>query len=203
MSIAEMERAAVQAQPPARDTRARHRWTVADYHKMGEVGLLSEDERVELIEGEIIEMAPIGSGHASSVKHLNRLFSLLVSDKAIVSVQDPIVLADRAEPQPDLAILKWRGDYYKSAHPQAEDVLLLIEVADTTARYDREVKVPLYARHGIPEVWLFDLTQPQLEVYRNPVDGQYARVDEHRAGRIAPECFPEAVIDLAELFPRP
>ncbi len=187
----------------ADELRPRHRWTVADYHKMGETGVLARDARVELVEGEIIEMAPIGSGHAGRVKRLNDLLSSRLHGKAIVSVQDPVVLGDRSELQPDIAVLRWRADYYASAHPQPADVLLVIEVADTTVRYDREVKIPLYARHGIPEAWLLDLPGRRLEVYRSPHSGGYARVDCHRQGQVSAGLLSEAVVDLAGLFPNP
>jgi Uma2 family endonuclease len=179
----------------------RHRWTVAEYHRMGEVGLLNEDSRVELIDGEIVEMAPIGSEHGGKVNRFIHLFSKIFGDKAIIAAQNPIVLGGYGEPQPDVAVLRWREDYYERAHPHAEDVLLLIEVSDSTLRYDRDVKVPLYASHGIPEVWLLDLQQRQLEIYREPVRGQYRQRECRRAGQIAPILCPDAVIDLAELFP--
>ena len=179
----------------------RHRWTVAEYHRMGEVGLLNEDSRVELIDGEIVEMAPIGSFHGGEVKYFNNRLVSLLHGKAIVSVQDPIILGGHAEPQPDIALLRWRDDFYRTANPHAEDVLLIIEVSDSTLRYDRDVKVPLYASHGIPEVWLLDLQQRQLEIYREPVRGQYRQRDCRRTGIIAPILCPEAGIDLAELFP--
>jgi Uma2 family endonuclease len=179
----------------------RHRWTVAEYHRMGEVGLLNEDSRVELIDGEIVEMAPIGSEHAG---HNNQLLSLLayrLYGRAVVAGQNPVVLSSHEEPQPDIAVLRWRDDYYRTAHPHAEDVLLLVEIADSTLRYDRDVKVPLYASHGIPEVWLLDLQQKQLEIYREPAQGQYRQRDCRRTGTLAPIRCPDAVIDLAELFP--
>ncbi len=179
----------------------RHRWTVAEYHRMGEVGLLNEDSRVELIDGEIIEMAPIGSFHGGNVNRFIRLFSKVVGDKAIVAAQNPVVLSGYAEPQPDLAILRWRADDYEQSNPHPEDVLLLIEVSDSTLRYDRDVKIPLYANHGIPEVWLLDIQQKQLEIYREPINGVYQQRDCRRAGKIAPIQCPDAVIDLAELFP--
>lgn len=180
--------------------RPRHRWTVADYHKMGEVGLLTEDARVELIEGEIVEMAPIGSPHGGKVKRLIRLFTSLIGNKAIVAAQDPIILGDHSEPQPDIALLKWRDDYYGKAHPQPEEVLLVIEVSDTTVRYDRDVKIPLYARHGIIEAWLLNIPNQCLEVYRNPQDGKnYQQMTTYTDGQIAPLALPEATLDVAEL----
>lgn len=194
MSTLLVERELLESQP-------RHRWTVAEYHRMGEVGLLNEDSRVELIDGEIIEMAPIGSFHGGNVNRFIRLFSKVVGDNAIVAAQNPVVLGGYGEPQPDVAILRWREDYYERAHPHAEDVLLLVEISDSTVRYDRDVKIPLYASHGIPEVWLLDIQQKQLEIYRDPGQGQYRQRDCRRSGQIAPILCPDAVIDLAELFP--
>jgi Uma2 family endonuclease len=185
------------------EPRARHRWTVADYHKMGEVGLLTEDARVELIEGEIVEMAPIGSPHGGKVKRLNNLLVSLLAKKVIVSTQDPIILGDHSEPQPDIALLKWRDDYYGKAHPRPQDVLLVIEVSDTTVRYDRDVKIPLYARHAIAEAWLLNLPNQCLEVYRNPQAGKYQQITTYTDGRIAPLVLPEAILDVAELVVNP
>jgi len=170
---------------------------------MGETGLLTEDSRVELIEGEIVEMAPIASEHGGMVKRLNDLFSSKLHGKAIVSIQDPVVLGDDSEPQPDIAILHWRDDFYATAHPGAQDLLLLVEVSDTTVCYDHEVKCPLYARHGVPEAWLLNLPERHLEIYREPVNGKYRQVAQHRAGQVAPERLPEAAIELTDLFPKP
>jgi len=195
MSTPIVERASLNSQP-------RHRWTVAEYHRMAEVGLLNEDSRVELIDGEIVEMAPIGSSHGGEVKYFNNRLVSLLRGKAIVSIQDPIILGGHAEPQPDIALLRWRDDFYRTANPHAEDVLLVIEVSDSTLRYDRDVKVPLYANHGIPEVWLLDVQQKQLEIYRDPADGQYQQRDCRQTGKIAPILCPDAVIDLAEVFPK-
>ena len=196
MSTPFLERESLNLQP-------RHRWTVAEYHRMGEVGLLNEDSRVELIDGEIMEMAPIGSEHGGKVNRFIYLFSKIFGDKAIIAAQNPVILGGYGEPQPDVAVLRWREDYYERAHPHAEDVLLIIEVSDSTLRYDRDVKVPLYANHGIPEVWLLDLQQKQLEIYREPTRGQYRQRECRRAGTLAPILSPDAVIDLAELFPNP
>jgi Uma2 family endonuclease len=188
------------------NSQPRHRWTVAEYHRMGEVGLLNEDSPVELIEGEIIEKEwPISSQHAGAVRHLIALThrDIPAKGKYIVSVHNPIVLNDYNEPEPDLALLRWRDNFYVDAHPGPQDVILVIEVADATACYDRDVKVPLYARYGIEEVWLIDIRQRQLEIYRDPAHGQYRQRDCRRAGQIAPILCPDAVIDLAELFPNP
>ncbi len=196
MSTPLAERELLNAQP-------RHRWTVAEYHRMAEVGLLHEDSRVELIDGEIIEMAPIGSEHAGHNNYLMGCLAHRLYGKAIVAGQNPVILGGYEEPQPDIALLRWRNDYYRTAHPHAEDVLLIIEISDSTLRYDHDVKIPLYAKNGIPEVWLLDIQNRQLEIQREPINGVYQQRDCRRAGQIAPILCPDAVIDLAELFPNP
>jgi Uma2 family endonuclease len=204
MSVAaETIRPDAQTQPPVHteEIPPRHRWTVAEYFKMGEAGLLMEDDWVELIDGEVIDMSPIGSPHAGQVNHLGALLSYHLFGKAVVASQNPVILGDHNVPQPDIAVLRWRDDYYKTAHPRPQDVLLVIEVSDTTVHYDREIKVPLYARHGIPEVWLLDLQERVLEIYRNPEQGKYQHIEHLRSGRVAPLHLPEAVIQLADLFP--
>lgn len=182
----------------------RHRLTVAEYHRMGQAGVFSEDDRVELIEGDIVDMAPIGSSHAGTVKYLINILKLAVGERAIVSAQDPLALDRNSEPQPDIALLKPRTDFYRTAHPQPEDVLLLVEVADTTLRYDREVKLPLYARHNIPEVWIVDLENRGLCVYREPAEAGYrnAQTVEH-PGVLVPVTLPDIPIDLSGLFSPP
>ena len=130
---------------------ARRLLTVAEYHRMGEAGILAERDRVELIEGELIAMTPIGSGHAGAVIALNHLLVTAIGQKALVSVQDPVQLDDRTEPEPDFAVLKPRSDHYRSAAPRPDDMLLPIGIADTSIGYDWAVKRPLYARHRIPE----------------------------------------------------
>lgn len=135
----------------------RHRITVDEYLKMAEVGILHEDSRVELIEGEIIDMAPIGLSHMSVVNRLNRLFVQATGESAIVQIQGSIRLSNFTAPQPDLVVLKPRDDFYASTWASADDILLVIEVSDSTLRYDRNIKVPLYARYGIQDVWIMDL----------------------------------------------
>jgi Uma2 family endonuclease len=152
---------------------ARHYFTVGEYERMGQTGVFAPDDRVELIEGEIIEMSPVGSRHAACVDLVARLLNEQVGDSAIVRVQSPIVLDDFSEPQPDIALLKFRDDFYRNAHPRPEDVLLVIEVSDTTVEYDRHVKVPAYARAGIPEALIFNLPDDQLEYYAQPEAGSY------------------------------
>jgi len=152
---------------------ARRWFTVGEYNRMAETGILSEDDRVELIEGEIVEMSPIGSRHAACVNRLNMFLSRQVGQSFIVSVQNPIVVSDYSEPEPDLAVLRWRDDYYEQELPRAADVLLVIEVADTSVEADRGVKIPLYARAGIPVSVLVDLPGESVEVYSGPVGGKY------------------------------
>lgn len=148
-------------------------FTVHDYYKMLEFGILSEDDRVELINGEIIKMAAIGSKHAAYVKRIREMLGEILEKAVIISVQDPIHLDDLSEPEPDIAILKRRTDFYEQAHPEAADVLLLVEVADSSFAFDKKVKVPLYAKAGIPEVWLVDLQALELWVFHTPHKGKY------------------------------
>jgi Uma2 family endonuclease len=185
--------------PP--DVLRRHQLTADEYCRMAELGLLAPDARVELIEGEIIDMASIGSHHASAVKRLNSMFTAALGASVIVAVQDSLRLGNRSQPQPDLTLLKPRADFYRDAHPTAEDVLLLIEVSDTTARYDRGIKLALYARHGVQEVWIVDLDNHMLRTYRNPVDGQYTEVMETASPSVlAPAALPQARIDLSAVL---
>lgn len=178
-----------------------HRYTVADYYRMGEVGILAPDARVELIEGEIIDMAPPGSMHAGTVDHLAEVLGQAVGSRALIRTQNPLRLDKHSEPQPDISVLKRRDDFYKSRHPRPADTLLVIEVADTSLRYDRERKLPLYARQGVPEAWLVDLRARRLVRYRNLRDGAYALVDQpNLASPLAITALPEIRIDLATLF---
>ena len=154
----------------------RHYFTAAEYYRMADAGILTPDDRVELIEGEIVEMSPIGKRHASCVDRINRLLGRLASQSAIVRVQNPVRLSDFSEPQPDVTLLRPREDFYAAGHPGPADVLLIVEVADTSTAYDRGVKVSLYARSGIPEVWLVDLTEDRIEIYANPSGGEYRDV---------------------------
>lgn len=144
---------------------------------MGEAGIFRQDARLELIEGEIIEMSPIGSPHAACVKFLSGLLHRLFGDAFIVGVQDPIRLNDFSEPQPDVTLLRWRDDYYREKHPTPADVLLVIEVADSTVVKDKTIKIPLYARTGIAEAWLVDITEERVEIYSDPRDGSYRRAE--------------------------
>jgi Uma2 family endonuclease len=179
----------------------RHRLTVDEYYRMAQAGVLAPDARVELIDGEIVDMAPIGSRHGSAVKRLLSQFSEAVGGSAIVAVQDPVRLGDRSEPQPDLMLLAPRDDFYELAHPVAADVLLLIEVSDSTARYDSTIKLALYARHGIREVWIVDLDNRLMRVCRQPVGDAYTDIAETAApGLLSPLLLPGVVIDASRLL---
>ena len=183
--------------PVVDDSFPRHRINVDEYYRMTEVGLLAPEARVELIDGEVFDMAPIGSRHASVVDALNRLLGSTVGARALVAVQRPVRLDVRSEPQPDIALLKPRADFYNAAHPGPSDVLLLIEVSDTTLHYDRDVKLPLYASHAVPEVWLIDLKGRQLQRLRQPANRQYTDISIHDGGTIEPGLLPGAAIDLS------
>lgn len=158
---------------------ARRRFTVGDYHLMAEAGLFAEDDRVELIDGEVVEMTPIGARHAACVRELNRVLSLSAGEDLRVDVQNPIRLGEYGEPRPDLAVVRARD--YGDALPGPEDVLLVMEVADTSLAYDREVKLPLYAGAGISETWIVDLSGESIERHREPSEVGYRLIA--RAGR--------------------
>ncbi len=181
---------------------ARHLITATEFTRMGEAGIFDDEERLELIEGEIIEMSPIGRRHAGRVRYLiNLLTRMLGSDEAVIDAQDPVVLGDFSEPQPDLALLKPRADFYSDEHPRPSDVLLLIEVADTSLAYDREVKVPIYSRYGVPEVWIADLEGAAVEIYRGPTAEGYAtseRLDAPEA-TLSPRFLPQLRLSVKNL----
>jgi Uma2 family endonuclease len=173
----------------------RRRFTVHDYHRMGEAGILHEDDRVELIEGEIVEMAAIGTRHFVCVNQLNRLLVRGVGDAAIISVQNPVRLDEHTEPQPDLTVLRVRD--YRESLPIPEDVLLLIEVSDTTLAYDRGVKLPLYARSGIREVWIVDVTHEVIERHTDPSGNGYRHTERARRGEaIRSAALPELTLSV-------
>jgi Uma2 family endonuclease len=168
------------------------RLNVSQYHQMSEAGILSENDKVELINGEIIEMSPIGRRHAACVDRINRLFSNILGIKVIVRVQNPIILNNLSEPEPDIALLKPRADFYESGHPQPQDIFLLIEVADSSLEYDRDVKIPLYATSGISEVWLVDIYEQVIIVYRYPSENGYSDIQTlSRGEKLSIQTFPE------------
>jgi Uma2 family endonuclease len=161
----------------------KHFFTVDEYYLMAQGGVFAQDDRIELIEGEVIEMSPIGKRHAACVRRLDRLLNRNAGDSAIVSVQAPISIDDFSEPQPDVALLKPRTDFYSDSHPTPADVLVIIEVSDTSVEYDRRVKLPLYARAGIPEAWLVILPKDLIEVHGEPKNGKYQRVQRLKRGK--------------------
>ena len=173
--------------------------TVHEYHRMGEVGILHEDDRVELIEGMLIQMAAIGTRHFNCVNALNRLMVLGAGDETIVSVQNPVRLSEYGEPQPDLALLRPRD--YRESLPGPADVLLLIEVSDTTLRYDREVKLPLYAGAGIREAWIVNLPGETVERHTEPSTDGYDLIQRVRRGdMLHPEALPALAVPVDAVF---
>src|SRR4051794_31509585 len=178
-----------------------HRFTVLDYHRMAETGILREDDRVELIEGEIVDMTPLGRRHLARVDHLAELLFRGLGERAIVRVQGSIRLGERSEPQPDLVLLRRRADYYAETDAGPADILLVVEVADTSLAHDRDVKVPLYARAGIPEVWLIDLNGENIAIYREPGSAGYRDVFTVRGdARLSPRAFPELVLTPGQII---
>ena len=185
-------------QPPPVPVR---RFSVNEYHRLGEIGVLTEDDRVELLEGEIVEMTPIGSYHAACVSRLNRMLTLQLGQTAIVSVQNPIRLNDQSEPQPDITLLKPRPDFYKGGHPQPDDILLVIEVADSSVNLDRGTKLPLYAKAGISEVWIVDLTGLTVETYWQPSAQGYESISQlNDSEHVTSESFPALNISVKEIL---
>jgi Uma2 family endonuclease len=179
-----------------------HRFTVEDYDVMLEHGILTENDRVELIRGEILEKLPIGNKHAAGVKRINRLFSHRVGNLVLVGVQDPIRHTNDSEPEPDVTLLRLRADFYASGKPRPADVLLLVEVSDSTLDFVRDVKRPLYAEARLTEYWILNLVEDCLEVYRQPqADGTYAEVQILRRGQqVEITALPGIVFDVADLL---
>jgi Uma2 family endonuclease len=178
-----------------------HRFTVDEFYRMAEVGLLDEDARVELIEGEIIDMPAPESLHSGTVDWLTRLFCAAVGEQAIVRIQSCVRLSRFSELLPDVALLRPRDDFYRAAHPSGLETRLAIEVSDSTLRKDRQVKVPLFARHGVPEVWIVDLVHDHLHFYRSLTNGDYADVSfTARPGVTAISALPGVTVDLSGLF---
>lgn len=182
---------------------ARHRFSVQDYYRMAETGVLRPDARVELLEGEIVEMSPIGPFHGSVTKHLNALFSEAARGRWITSVQDPVRIAPHSEPEPDIALLRPAADYYRKRHPEPEEVFLIVEVADSSFDTDEQTKLPIYGRAGIPEVWIVNLNDLTIEVHREPhFTGYGARIVLREGDTAAPLAFPDAAVDVGELLRR-
>ena len=180
---------------------ARRRFTTREYHALGDIGVLRPDERVELIDGEIMRLTPISEPHASEVDRLTDLFVPLFRDGAIVRVQGPTVLDDYSEPEPDVLLLRRKPDFYRSGHPRPEDILLVVEVADTSLAYDRRVKAPLYARFGIADNWRVELRQSRVVVHRDPAPDGYRSIRIATRGEsVTPLAFPDRALKVDDLL---
>lgn len=186
---------------------SRHLISVDAFHRMAETGILGSSDRVELIDGEIIDMSPIGALHAAIVDVLARHFGRKAGDSIFIRCQNPLRLDDVSEPEPDLAVLRPRADFYTTAHPGPADVLLVVEVSDTSLAYDLGVKVPLYARHGIPEVWVIDAATRRTRVFRQPIGSTYsieASVEPHEplaCASVVDDAGGQVVVELTRLLP--
>jgi Uma2 family endonuclease len=179
----------------------RHRLTRRDYYRLAEAGILGEDDRVELLEGQLVDMSPIGPRHALVIDMLNRLLLTALGEQAWLRVQNPIVLDDASEPQPDIALVRLPWNGYPDAHPRPPDILLLVEVADSSLDFDRGAKLELYARAGIREFWVVDLTTNHVMVHRSPNEGRYASmavVD--MSGTVQVQALPDVTISVAQIF---
>ncbi|MBI5755972.1 MAG: Uma2 family endonuclease [Nitrospirae bacterium] len=179
-----------------------HRFNIETYHRLISTGILHEDDRVELIEGRIVDMTPIGTRHSACVKRLNSFFSRKLQGFAIVSVQDPVLLPrEESEPEPDITLLKYKEDFYSDELPKAEDVLLIVEVADSSVEYDREIKIPLYARANIQEVWLVNLLENSIEIYSSPrsVGYEFRRIARNDQ-TISPKNFPDVSLTAKQIL---
>jgi Uma2 family endonuclease len=182
----------------------RRRFTTDEYYRMAEAGILGEDDRVELLDGVVIRMTPIGPPHAGGVNRLQQLLVQRFTGRAVVAGQNPVIIGSFSVPQPDIALLRFREDFYATRTPRPQDVLLVIEVGDSTAAFDRRVKLPLYARAGLPEVWLLDLRRDLITVHRGPTGQGYTSNETYERGRqLAPEAYPEDVLEVAELLGAP
>jgi Uma2 family endonuclease len=182
----------------------RHAFSIDEWHHMGEIGLFGEAARMELLDGEVIEMSPIGSRHASCVNRLVRMLVTELGSRAIVASQNPVVLDDTSEPQPDVGVLSPRPDEYSRSHARPSEILLLVEVSDTTLAFDRDRKAPYYANAGIRECWIVDLTGDQILVMRAPDDGGYRDVRALRRGqRVDIEALPSVVLEVANILDPP
>jgi Uma2 family endonuclease len=183
------------------DTPPRRKLTADEYQRMGEAGIFDEDERVELLGGELYEMTPIGDDHIGDIITLTEIFSEGLGRRAHVSVQNPIRLSEHSEPQPDVALLRRRDDRYRTGKARPEDVFLLVEVARTSLDYDRHTKLPLYAAAGIAEVWIVNLIDEQIEVYRQPRRDGYTYHSVHSRGEtVTPLAFPDLIIAVGEIL---
>ena len=176
----------------------RHQLNVDAYRRMFETGVIAQDARVELIDGEIFDMPPIGLPHSSIVNQLTERFVLAMAGHAIVQPQSSIVLSDLSEPEPDLCVLRTEKDYYRYTPKRTEDVLLIVGVAESSMAYDRSIKVPMYARHNLPEVWLIDVQRRELHRFLEPCPDGYQKHDcLPTPATLTPTCLPEISIDMS------
>lgn len=183
---------------------ARRRWSVDDYVRLGSAGILPEDSRTELIEGDLIDMPPIGTGHAAIAVRLTRLFVQRTRDDAIVSVGHPMALQPWSMPQPDLMLLQPSADDYASRHPDAGDALLVVEIADSSLHYDRTAKMRVYAAHGVREYWIIEVMAQRLHRFRDPVpgEGRFASMQQLEAPfSVSAQALPTVTLDSAEIWP--
>lgn len=181
----------------------QHRFSVKDYYRMAETGVLSPDARVELLDGRIIDMSPIGPYHSGTVNRLSQIFQHKAQGRWMVSTQNPLHIDDYSEPEPDIMLVKPAADFYTKVHPNPADVFLLIEVADASLFYDRDDKLPAYGRADVCEVWIVNLVEQKLEVYRDPNFTGYGSKTILRLGQQAiPQAFPDLAVDVAELLKR-
>ena len=190
--------AIARAQPA---TPSRHLFTVDEYYRLAEVGVLTATDRVQLIDGEIIDMPPIGPGHSSSAERVNTLLRSRLGASVQVRGQNPVRLGPRAEPEPDVAVVRYRADFYRSSHPTPADVFLVVEVADSTLAFDRDTKAPMYSRAGIAEYWIVDLVNEQILVHRDPSATGYRSVVALRRGDVVqPLAFPDLSIAVDDIL---
>jgi len=190
-------------QATAQQTPTRHRITVPEFFRMGEIGVFAPEARIELIDGELFDMPPIGPPHASRTTRISSILHRSLAERAIVSTQNPVILGDLNAPQPDIAVLKPRADFYATEHPQPDDILLLVEVAGTSLAHDRDRKLPLYARFAIPEVWLIDIGGGAVTIHRDPQpeQGSYATgFTLAPPALIRPVMLPDLELDLSPLL---
>ena len=178
------------------------RFSADEYMKMADAGIFAEGERIELMDGVIIEISPIGPQHGARTSGSHLLLApLFIARRAILRIQDHILLNNDTRPEPDLALLKWRDDLYESRSPSPEDVLLIIEVSDSTLSYDRGYKLASYAESRIPEVWIENIRARHIEAHRNPVNGEYTKSRIYRPGEtISPQAFPDVQLPVSAIM---
>lgn len=179
-----------------------HRFSLEHYHAMIDAGVFVGDERVELIHGAVVDMSPIGNPHMACVRRLNRVFTAIPEERVTVSVQDALMIPPDSEPEPDIVLYKPRADFYAKERATPGDVLLVVEVADSSLIYDRLVKIPLYASAAIPEYWIVDIASDAIEVYRQPAGDHYAQLVTYKRGdRITTEAFPDHPFEVDRVLP--